>query len=137
MAASTIALLILLVAFILYVTEKLPLAVTSLLAMLAMVSDSIFTKEKVIEKMAHHPAQLYRIDRRGFIRNGYYADLVLIDPTQSTTVVKDNLFYKCGWSPFEGITFPHSVWKTFVNGKEVYSNGKILTESCGMEVRFE
>ena len=113
-----------------------PLVQHSLLAMLAMSSEGIFTKEKVVEKMAHHPAELFGIDRRGFIRKGYYADLVLVDPDQSTTVTKDNLLYKCGWSPFEGITFPHTIWKTFVNGKEIYSEGKIVKESFGMEVRF-
>ena len=113
-----------------------PLVQHALLAMLAMASKHIFTKEKVVEKMAHHPAELYRIDRRGFIREGYYADLVLIDPAKPTTVAKENLLYKCGWSPFEGVTFPHAVWKTYVNGKEVYSNGKITGESCGREVRF-
>ena len=113
-----------------------PLVQHSLLAMLAMASDGIFTKEKVVEKMAHHPSELYRIDRRGYIRNGYYADLVLIDPGQTTTVTKNNLLYKCGWSPFEGITFPHSVWKTFVNGNEVYSGGKIVDDSLGREIQF-
>jgi dihydroorotase len=113
-----------------------PLVQHSLLAMLALSSEGVFTKEKVVEKMAHHPAELYRINRRGFIREGYYADLVLIDPQQPTTVTKENLFYKCGWSPFEGVTFPHTIWKTFVNGKEIYSEGKIVDEPSGMEVNF-
>ena len=113
-----------------------PLVQHALLAMLTLTSEGVFTKEKVVEKMAHHPAELYRIDRRGFIREGYFADLVLIDPTQSTTVTKENLFYKCGWSPFEEKSFPFTVWKTYVNGKEVYSDGKIVNKPVGMEVKF-
>ena len=113
-----------------------PLVQHSLLAMLALASDGIFTKEKVVEKMAHHPAELFRIDRRGYIREGYYADVVLIDPNRPTTVCKNNLLYKCGWSPFEGVTFPHSVWKTFVNGQKVYSDAKIVNNSVGMEVKY-
>ena len=113
-----------------------PLVQHSLLAMLAMSSERIFTKEKVVEKMAHHPAELFRIDRRGFIREGYYADLVLVDPAKVTTVTKANLLYKCGWSPFEGTTFPHSVWKTFVNGNEIYTDGIIVNKTGGMEIKF-
>ena len=113
-----------------------PLIQHSLLAMLSMASEGIFTKEKVVEKMAHHPAELYRIDRRGYIREGYYADMVLIDPERPTVVTKDNLLYKCKWSPFEGITFFHSVQKTFVNGTEIFSDGKIMTDSVGMELKY-
>jgi len=113
-----------------------PMVQHSLLAMLAMMSKGIFTKEKVVEKMAHHPAELFKIDRRGYIREGYYADLVIVDPNQPITVAKDNLLYKCGWSPLEAITFPHTVWKTFVNGKEIYGDGKIVNNAVGMEVKF-
>lgn len=113
-----------------------PLVQHALLAMLTMAANGIFSKEKVVEKMAHHPSALYGIDGRGYIREGYYADLVLIDPQQPTTVTKDNLFYKCGWSPFENVTFPFSVWKTFVNGKEVYSEGNFISKSIGMEVKY-
>ena len=113
-----------------------PLVQHSLLAMLALSRDGIFPKEKVVEKMAHHPAALFGIDRRGYIREGYYADLVLIDPERSTTVTKENIFYKCGWSPFENIIFPYSIRKTFVNGKEVYSDGNFLNNFIGMEVKY-
>lgn len=113
-----------------------PLVQHSLVAMLRMAEMGIFTKEKVVEKMAHIPAALYRIDRRGYIRPGYFADLVLIDPTAHWTVSKDNILSKCGWSPFEGYTFHHAVWKTFVNGELVYSDGKVNDDVRGRELRF-
>ncbi|MCD8178697.1 MAG: dihydroorotase [Tannerellaceae bacterium] len=113
-----------------------PLIQHSLQAMLDMASQGIFTYEKVVEKMCHLPADLFRIDRRGYIRPGYYADLVLVDPTAPLTVQQDNILYKCGWSPFENYTFPHSIWKTFVNGQEVYSEGRITEDVRGMEVRY-
>lgn len=114
-----------------------PLVQHALLAMLDMAADGIFTKEKVVEKMAHHPAELYGIDRRGLIKKGYYADLVLVDPVKPYTVTHDNLYYKCGWSPFENHTFRHSICKTFVNGKEKYTDGKIVDNSPGMEIRYK
>lgn len=113
-----------------------PLIQHSLVAMLEMVSRGLFTCEKVVEKMAHQPAELFAIDRRGYIRPGYYADIVLIDPEVSWTVSKDNLLYKCGWSPFEGHTFRHKVWKTFVNGEIVYADGMVMDNNRGMEVKY-
>ena len=114
-----------------------PLVQHSLLAMLDMAAEGIFTKEKVVEKMAHHPAELYEIDRRGYIREGYYADIVLIDTKKTEEVAKSNILYKCGWSPFEGHTFRNSVCKTFVNGREVYSEGQIFDDLAGMEVQYK
>lgn len=113
-----------------------PLIQHSLVAMLELVSEGCFTYEKVVEKMAHMPADLFHIDRRGYIRPGYYADLVLIDPEKSWTVTPENLLYKCGWSPFEGTTFHHSVVQTFVNGQLVYDQGTIDDSVRGMEVRY-
>ena len=113
-----------------------PLVQHSLLAMLDMASEGIFTKEKVVEKMAHHPAELYKIDRRGYIRKGYYADIVLIDPQNPVQVTKSNILYKCGWSPFENYSFRNSVCKTFLNGIEVYSEGQVMDDSAGMEIRY-
>ncbi|MDH6534450.1 dihydroorotase [Parabacteroides sp. 52] len=113
-----------------------PLIQHSLVAMLEMASAGCFTYEKVVEKMAHAPADLFRIDRRGYIRPGYYADLVLVDPANAWTVNKENILYKCGWSPFEDHVFPHKVWKTFVNGQLVYDEGIINEEVRGMEVRY-
>jgi len=109
-----------------------PMVQHSLIAMLEMAYDGVFTKEKVVEKMAHHPAELYHIDRRGYIRTGYYADLVLIDPQQHWTVSKENLLYQCGWSPLEGQTFHHAVWKTFVNGQLVFSEGRVVDSKNDM-----
>ena len=108
-----------------------PLVQHSLLVMLELAMEGHFTYEKVIEKMAHNPAELFRIEERGFIRPGYYADLVLIDPKATVTVDKENILYKCGWSPFEGYTFHHAVCFTFVNGNIVYDMGAVHTQPCG------
>ena len=113
-----------------------PLVQHSLVAMLELVAEGCFTYEKVVEKMAHMPADLFHIDRRGYIRPGYYADLVLVDPDKSWTVAPENILYKCGWAPFEGTTFHHSVCQTFVNGELVYDNGTIDDTVRGMEVRY-
>lgn len=113
-----------------------PLIQHSLVAMLEMVAKGIFTLETVVEKMAHAPAGLFGIDRRGFIRQGYYADLVLVDPRDNWTVSQDNILYKCGWSPFDGQTFRHKIWKTFVNGQEAYSDGQVNDNVRGMEVKY-
>lgn len=113
-----------------------PLIQHSLVAMLEMVAEGCFTYEKVVEKMAHMSADLFHIDRRGYIRPGYYADLVLVDPEKCWTVAPENILYKCGWSPFEGTTFHHSVTHTFVNGQLVYDNGVINDDVRGMEVRY-
>ncbi|MDR2680002.1 MAG: dihydroorotase [Tannerella sp.] len=113
-----------------------PLVQHSLPAMLDMAARGLFTPEKVVEKMSHHPADLYRIDRRGYIREGYYADIVLIDPDKPLTVSKENILYKCKWSPFEGYTFRHSVWKTYVNGLLIFSDGQVSAEATGMEIAY-
>ncbi|MDR0845244.1 MAG: amidohydrolase family protein, partial [Tannerella sp.] len=113
-----------------------PMIQHSLVAMLELAYRGVFTNEKVVEKMAHHPAGLFHIDRRGYIRPGYYADLALIDPQQTWTVSTGNLLYQCGWSPLEGQVFHRSVWKTFVNGQLAYSDGRLNDEIRGMELRF-
>ena len=113
-----------------------PLIQHSLIVMLELAMEGRFSYEKVVEKMAHMPAELYHIDRRGYIRPGYYADLVLVDPNQTWTVAKENILYKCGWSPFEGYTFHHGVWKTFVNGQLAYTDGRVNDSVRGMEVRY-
>ncbi|GHT10387.1 dihydroorotase [Bacteroidia bacterium] len=113
-----------------------PMVQHSLVAMLELCRQGVFTKELIVEKMAHAPAELFGIKDRGFIREGYYADLVLVDPSQSWTVSKDNLLYKCGWSPLEGATFSHKIVKTFVNGSLVYDNGKFDEDFRGKELEL-
>ena len=90
--------------------------------------------EKIAEKMCHSPARLYRMYKRGYIREGYYADLTLVDLNQSWTVAKDNILYKCGWSPLEGTTFHNKVLKTFVNGNLVYDEGNFAEDTFGMAI---
>ena len=109
----------------------------SLVAMLQLVKQGVFTLEKMVEKMCHAPADLFRIEKRGYIRPGYFADLVLIDPSKSWTVSKENILYKCGWSPFEGTTFDHSVSKTWVNGQLVYNDGIFDETVRGQRLLFE
>lgn len=113
-----------------------PLIQHSLIVMLELAMEGRFTYEKVVEKMAHMPADLYHVEKRGYIRPGYFADLVLVDPTAVWTVAKDNILYKCGWSPFEGYTFHNAVWKTFVNGELAYSDGVVNDSVRGMELRY-
>jgi dihydroorotase len=113
-----------------------PLVQHSLVAVLEMSNKGVITVEKVVQKMCHAPADLFRIDRRGYIREGYFADMVLIDPNQSWKVSPDNILYKCGWSPFEDQEFSHHVVSTFVNGQEVFKNGNIQDGIFGQRLRF-
>lgn len=113
-----------------------PLVQHSLIVMLELAMEGRFTYEKVVDKMAHKPAELFHIDRRGYIRPGYYADLVLIDPNKIWTVSKENILTKCGWSPFEGYTFHHAVDTTWVNGEVVWKDGQIRNEVHGKELKY-
>ena len=113
-----------------------PLVQHSLIVMLELAMEGRFTYEKVVDKMAHKPAELFHIDRRGYIRPGYYADLVLIDPNKTWTVSKENILTKCGWSPFEGYTFHHAVDTTWVNGEVVWQDGQIRNEVHGKELKY-
>ena len=113
-----------------------PMVQHSLVLMLELALQGVFTKEKVVEKTAHRPADLFRIDRRGYIRPGYYADLVLVDPLDTWTVTKENLLYTCMWSPLEGQIFHHRIWRTFINGQMVYSDGQIDDQVRGMELKY-
>jgi dihydroorotase len=114
----------------------LPLVQHSLLTMLYYVQQGKITIEKVVEKMSHAVATCFRIKDRGFIREGYYADLVLVNLNQPHTVTPSNILYKCGWSPFEGFTYPASVTHTFVNGHLVYGNGAFDESNKGMRLSF-
>lgn len=113
-----------------------PLIQHSLVVMMEMYHKGIFSIEKIVEKMCHNPSILYKIQGRGFIREGYKADICIIDPNKSWTVSKDNLLYKCGWSPFEGATFRTSVVKTIVNGTVVFDKGSINETYRGQRLMF-
>ncbi len=113
-----------------------PLVQHSLVAMLQMVSKGIFSLEMVVDKMCHAPATLFNIDKRGFIREGYYADLVVVSPQTPWKVAPNNILYKCGWSPFEGETFNHKVTHTIVNGRVVFENGLFDETVKGMALQF-
>lgn len=113
-----------------------PLVQHALLAMLDQVKNGRLSIERVVEKMAHAPAVLFKIQDRGFLREGYFADLVLVSSKPSSTVDKTNVLYKCGWSPFEGHQFAHSIDSTYVNGNRVYSNQQIHEGTNGSRLAF-
>ncbi|MEY4991896.1 MAG: hypothetical protein RI948_771 [Bacteroidota bacterium] len=113
-----------------------PLVQHALLAMLDKVNEGKITLERVVEKMAHAPATLFRIKERGYIREGYAADLVLVAPTPDKPVHKADLLYKCGWSPFEGHQFTHHIHSTYVNGNCVYAGTKIIEQHLGERLLF-
>ncbi len=113
-----------------------PLVQYALLAMLEKVREGQLSIEKLVEKMAHAPAVCFQIEQRGFIREGYFADLVLVDPKATTSVTRDAVLSQCGWSPFEGYTFSHAISKTLVNGTIVYENNRVNTASRGARLSF-
>ncbi len=113
-----------------------PLVQHSLVAMMEFVKQGKLSIEKMVEKMCHNPAKLFKIDQRGFLREGYFADLVLIDPSSPWTVSKDNILCKAKWSPFEGTSFKSRVTHTFVNGNVVFENGKVETAHQGKALEF-
>lgn len=115
----------------------LPLVQHSLLLMLHYVKTGRITLEKLVEKMCHAPAACFQVKERGYIREGYHADLVIVDPAESYTVEKENILYKCGWSPLEGFRFPARITHTFVNGHLVYGNGVWDESHYGERLRFE
>ena len=114
-----------------------PLVQHAFPALLTAVQQGKTTLEKLVEKACHNPAILFKIQNRGFIREGYFADLVLVDLNQKFTVVKEDLRYQCGWSPFEGTTFGATIAKTFVNGNLVYDQGKIIEGTLGKKLTFD
>ncbi|RRQ46369.1 dihydroorotase [Chryseobacterium sp. SC28] len=114
-----------------------PLVQHALVVMLEHFRNGKITLEKVVEKMCHNPAILFRIEKRGFVKEGYKADLVLVNLNKKWTVAKDNILYKCGWSPLEGSTFHSQVTHTFVNGNLVYDNGKISEQRFAERLLFE
>jgi dihydroorotase len=114
-----------------------PLVQHGLLAMLEKVKEGEISLEKLVDKMCHSPAILFRIKERGFIREGYKADLVVISQNKSPIVTKENCLYSCAWSPFEGIQFSHTIEKTFVNGNVVFQDGIIVNDIIGERLTFK
>lgn len=109
----------------------------SLIAVMELVHQGLLSMEQLVQKMCHAPAVLYQIAKRGFIRPGYKADLVLVNPSKEWTVTKDCILSKCGWSPMEGETFHSKVEKTFVNGHLVYNNNQVDINYRGQALTFE
>ncbi len=114
-----------------------PLVQHAVVAMFEKMHEGKITVEKIVEKMAHNPAKIFKIEKRGFIKVGYFADLTIVNPNLPWSVSKDNVFAKCGWSPFEGFTFKSRITHTFVNGQLVYSNFKTKENRFGKRLLFD
>ena len=114
-----------------------PLVQHTLPAMLEAHHNNKISLEKIVEKMCHNPAILFQIEKRGFIKKGYYADLVIFNLNNPWTVNKDNILYKCGWSPFEGKSFKSRISHTIVNGKLIYNNSRFVNTTRGKRLTFE
>lgn len=115
----------------------IPVVQHSLVAMLELWHRKLISIEKIVEKMCHNPAILFNISKRGFIREGYKADLCLFEPVRPWTVAKENILYKCGWSPFENMTFRSGIVMTIVNGNIVFNNGIINPDCRGEKLVFD
>ncbi|PTM05727.1 MAG: dihydroorotase, partial [Bacteroidetes bacterium] len=113
-----------------------PLVQHALVAMLEAHHQGKISIEKIVEKMCHNPAILFQVEKRGYIKEGYFADLVIVDLNNPWTVKKDNILYKCGWSPFEGTSFKSRISHTFVNGSLVYNNFKFYDAHAGKRLTF-
>lgn len=114
-----------------------PLVQHAVVAMFEAHHQGKISVEKIVEKMCHNPAKIFKIEKRGFIREGYYADLAIVNAHLPWNVKKENILYKCGWSPFEGYNFKSRITHTFVNGKLVYHNGKVKEVKVGQRLLFE
>ena len=114
-----------------------PLVQHALIAMFEAHLNGKISVEKLVEKMCHNPAKIFKIEKRGFLKEGYFADLAIVNTHQPWVVNKDNLLYKCGWSPFEGANFKSRVTHTFVNGKLAFANGKVKSLKAGKRLLFE
>ena len=113
-----------------------PLVQHAVVALMEAYHQNQISIEKIVEKMAHNPAILFQVEKRGFIKKGYYADLILVDPHNPWTVTKDNILYKCGWSPFEGTTFKSRITHTILNGSLVYHNTQFSNHNAAMRLTF-
>jgi dihydroorotase len=114
-----------------------PLIQHSLVAMLEFYHRGKINLEKIVEKMSHNPAILFQINKRGFVREGYFADIVLVDLNKTWTIGPENILAKCGWSPFEGSTMSSQVTHTFVSGHLAYADGKLNEERMGVRLLFD
>ncbi|WDF63094.1 dihydroorotase [Flavobacterium sp. KACC 22763] len=114
-----------------------PLVQHAVVAMFEAHHQGKISVEKIVEKMCHNPAKLFKIEKRGFIKEGYHADLVIINPSLPWSVKPENILYKCGWSPFEGYTFKSRITHTFVNGELVYNNFKVKDTRAGKRLLFD
>ncbi|GAB4430946.1 MAG: dihydroorotase [Bacteroidia bacterium] len=114
-----------------------PLVQHALVAMLELASQGVLSIERVVEKMCHAPAVCFQLAERGFLREGYWADLVIVDPEAPWTVAPGNILYKCGWSPMEGLTFAHQVRSTLVNGELAYHQGAFNERVRGQRLLFD
>lgn len=114
-----------------------PLVQHAVVAMFEAFHQGKISVEKIVEKMAHNPAKIFKIEKRGFIKEGYYADLAIVNPTKPWSVNKDNILYQCGWSPFEGTNFKSRVSHTFVNGQLVYENSTVKEIKAGKRLLFD
>ena len=113
-----------------------PLVQHSLIVMFEHYLNEKITLQKIVEKMCNNPANIFNINKRGYIKEGYYADLVILDPTKKQTISSENILYKCGWSPFDGQTFNSVITHTFVNGHLAYNNGNLDDSKLGMKINF-
>ena len=114
----------------------MPMIQFSLVSMLELSDQGYFPVERIVDLMCHNPARLFHIDRRGFIRKGYYADLVLVDPKANWKVIEGRYYTKCGWTPMDERNFKWRVRRTFINGKTAYSDGIMVDGIRGMELQF-
>jgi dihydroorotase len=114
-----------------------PLVQHAVVAMFEAHLQGKISVEKIVEKMAHNPAKIFKIEKRGFIKEGYYADLAIVNSGLPWSVKKDNIFAKCGWSPFEDFTFRSRITHTFVNGQLVYQNFIVKDIRCGKRLLFD
>jgi len=113
-----------------------PLVQHALGALLQLHHQGVFSLENIVRKTSHAVADMFAIDRRGYIRKGYYADLVLVDLHKRTVIEKEDILYKCGWSPFEGEIWSGCVDRTWVNGSLAYSDGQVNRETRGKRLKF-
>ena len=114
-----------------------PLVQHAVVAMFEAHHQGKISVEKIVEKMCHNPAKIFKIEKRGFIKEGYFADIAIVNAYLPWNVKKENILYKCGWSPFEGYNFKSRVTHTFVNGKLVYANGKVKEKKAGQRLLFD